>query len=411
LASLIQRAMQSNLDLQSAALRIKQARAQQVIAGADLLPRVNTSGVGAHIHSNSNPFTGDSAAGTDTKLFALGFDASWELDLFGRTRRTIEAAHASADAAVWQLRDAEVSLSAEVAVDYLTLCTTQARIQILQSAIERQRSSLDITEARRKVGFVTELDVNQQRAQLASSIAQLAPLQAQARAMTHSIAVLLGQQPEALYAELDAPVTLPAAPPNLPTGLPSDLLRRRPDVRQAERSLAAATAQVGVAVANLYPSFNLIGAANFASESIGHLLDSDNFSHVGAGLIRWPIFQGGKGRASVDVREAQRDQAYLAYQKSVLQALQDAEDALVRYSSTQRQLTALMDAEQAARSSLDIAKSQYQVGMTPFIQVLTAETTLLDTQDQLAQSRMALDQNLVSVYKALGGGWKVAAND
>jgi outer membrane protein, multidrug efflux system len=404
LQDLISRALESNLDLQGAAARIRQARAQEIIAGAALLPSVNATSVGAHLHSNSNPLS-PAANPTDTKLFAAGFDATWELDLFGRTRRSVESARAGTDAAVWQLRDAEVSLSAEVAVDYLTLCTAQARMHIVRTAIERQQNLLEIAEGRRKAGFVTELDVNRQRAQLGATLAQLPPLEAQARAATHALAVLLGQQPEAMYTELESSAALPAAPPVLPVGLPSDLLRRRPDVRQAERTLAAATAQIGVAVASLYPTFDLIGAANYASDSLGNLLSSDNFARVAVGLMRWPVFQGGRARANVDAREAERDQAYLAYQQSVLRALQDTEDSLVRYTAAQRQIHALEDSEKAGQSSLDIARAQYKAGVVPFIDVLTAETTLLDTQDQLAQTRMAVEQNFVSVYKALGGGW------
>ena len=431
LQSLVARALESNLDLQTAASRIREARAQEVIAGARELPSVNATGLGAYLHSNSNPLaalsgggsgggSGGSGAGNagssngsssgdgqTTKLFAVGFDATWELDLFGGVRRGIEAAHAAADAAVWQLRDGEVSLSAEIAVDYLTLCATRTRIRVTQDAIQRQQQQLDITDARRRFGFVTELDVNQQRAQLALTTAELPSLEAEGRALTHALAVLLGQPPEAVTDELAKATDVPSAPPLLPVGLPSDLLRRRPDVRQSERRLAAATAQVGVAVAQLYPSFDLIGAANYASNSVDHLISSRHFSSVGAGLIRWPLLTGGAGHASVKAKEEERQQAYLAYQQSVLRALQDAEDSLVRFSAEQRRLTALLDAQTSATSSLDIARSQYRSGTVPFINVLNAEVTLLDVQNQLTQSRAALTQALVSVYKALGGGWRV----
>jgi NodT family efflux transporter outer membrane factor (OMF) lipoprotein len=457
LQSLITRAFESNLDLQTAASRIREARQQEVIAGARELPNVNVTGVGAVVHSNSNPLSalggggnsgeggpsaggagsgssgdssgagssgaggrsgagagssaasggGSSSGGQTTKLFATGFDATWELDLFGGTRRAIEASKAATDAAVWQLRDGEVSLSAEVAVDYLTLCATRTRIGVTQDSIQRQRQQLDIADARRRFGFVTELDVNEQRAQLALTTSQLPALEADARALTHALAVLLAQPPEAIADELAKATNVPNTPPLLPVGLPSDLLRRRPDIRLAERRLAASTAEVGVAVAALYPSFNLIGAANYASDSLDHLITSRNFSSVGVGLIRWPIFQAGASHANVKAREEERQQAYLAYQKSVLGALKDAEDALTRFDAEQRRLDALLEAETAARSTLDIARSQYTNGLVPFINVLSAETTLLDVENQLAQSRAALAQSLVSVYKALGGGWHV----
>jgi NodT family efflux transporter outer membrane factor (OMF) lipoprotein len=435
LQSLITRAFESNLDLQTAASRIREARQQEVIAGARELPNVNASGIGAIVHSSSNPLSalgggsnsggagssnGDAAGsgadasgntsssgGQTTKLFAAGFDATWELDLFGGTRRAIQASKAAADAAVWQMRDGEVSLSAEVAVDYLTLCATRTRIRVAQDAIQRQQQQLDITDDRRQFGFVTELDVNEQRAQLALTKSQLPELQAEARALTHALAVLLGQQPDAMADELAKATNIPGTPPLLPVGLPSDLLRRRPDIRQAERRLAASTAQVGVAVAALYPSFNLIAAANYASHSLDTLITSRNFSSVGVGLIRWPIFQAGASHANVKAKEEERQQAYLAYQKSVLGALKDTEDALARFDAEQHRLDALLEAETAARSTLDIAHSQYTNGLVPFINVLNAETTLLDVQNQLAQSRGAVAQSLVSVYKALGGGWHV----
>ncbi|HVY80636.1 MAG TPA: efflux transporter outer membrane subunit [Steroidobacteraceae bacterium] len=475
LQSLITRAFESNLDLRTAASRIREARQQEVIAGAREFPNVNVSALGAAMHSRSNPFgslggnggsdgaangnagtgangstgagpgavggaessgassgtgtgpgsgagaasTGDTAAessgassggtggGQTLKLFSAGFDATWELDLFGGTRRAIEAAKAATDAAVWQLRDGQVSLSAEIAVDYLTLCATRTRIRVINESLQRQQQQLEITDARRRFGFVTELDVNQARAQLALTTAQLPSLEAEARALTHALAVLLGQQPDAMANELAKATSIPATPPVMPLGLPSDLLRRRPDIRQAERRLAASTAQVGVAVAALYPSFDLLGAANYAGNSIDGLISPRHFSTVGAGIIRWPIFQAGASRANVQAREEERQQAYLAYQKSVLGALQDAEDSLARLDAEQHRLGSLLDAETAARSTLDIARSQYRNGLVGFINVLSAETTLLDVENELAQSRAALAQSLVSVYKALGGGWRV----
>jgi len=403
--SLVADALKSNLDLQSAASRIRQAREQEVIAGAPEWPSVNATGLGADVHSNSNPLAPGSPA--NLKLYSVGFDATWELDVFGGVRRGVEAARASSDAAVWGMRDAEVSLSAEVALDYMNLCATRMRIAIVNDLAERERQTLEIVEARRGAGFVSELDVNQQRAQLAATTAQLPTLDAEARAMTHAIAVLLARNPEDIPAELPGASQLPAVPTLLPTGLPSDLLRRRPDVRQAERRLAAATAEIGVAVAQLYPHFDIIAAASFANDSLGNLVSSQHFSRIGAGLIRWPVFQAGKVRANVKVAEEQRNQAYLAYQKAVLGALRDTEDALTRFSAEQRRLKSPEESEQAANSSLDIAQAQYRNGLVPFINVLSANAALLDVRGQLVESRMALAQDVVSLYKALGGGWQL----
>ena len=415
LQSLVQRALQSNLDLQTAASRIRQARDQLVIAGAAWLPQVSATGAAVNLHANSNPLgalggggppgQGDSA--TNLKLLSAGFDATWELDIFGGVRRGVEAARAAEEASEWQLRDAQVSLSAEVAVDYLSLCATRERIRILRDTIDREQQTLSLTDARRQAGFVSELDVNRQRAQLASTQAQLPSLESQERAMVRSLTVLLARVPEDIPQDLARPPgEFPNIPTSLPGGMPSDLLRRRPDVRIAERRLEGATAEVGIAVASLYPKFDLIAAASYASDSLSGLVSSRNFTRAGIGLIRWPVFQAGGGRANVRAKEEQRQQAYFAYQKAVLTALQDGEDALARFQAEQQRLSSLQEAENAAESSLTIARAQYQNGVVAFLDVLSAESALLDTQNQLIQSRLALGQAGASLYKALGGDWQ-----
>ncbi|HEY4112614.1 MAG TPA: efflux transporter outer membrane subunit [Rhizomicrobium sp.] len=419
LQRLIGRSLQSNLNLQAAVSRIRQAREQEIIAGASEWPQVNATGAGINLHSNGSPLAsimgGSGGQGqppppgsTNIRLYNLGFDATWELDVFGGVRRGVEAAQANTEAATWDMRDAEVSLTAEVANDYFTLRAAQARIGILRNEIQRQQGAFRLIAARLRAGFVTQLDVNQQRTQVETTAAQVPSLQADARAMEHAIAVLLGQQPEMLSAELDASAPLPSVPASLPVGLPSDLLRRRPDVRQAERKLAAATANIGVAVADLYPKFNLIGAASFTSNRIDNLLSASNFGTIGIGQITWPIFHGGQIRANIRVNEEQTQQAYLAYQQSVLQALQDAEDALTRLTNEQQRIVALQAAVASAQSSATIAERQYRAGLVTFVNVLTAQETLLNAQDQLMQSRQAFAQDLVSLYKALGGGWNAS---
>ena len=417
LQSLVSRSLDSNLDLQTAASRIRQARAQEVIAGAAELPSVTATGAGVYMRSRSNPLgalagggqSEGSGAQSDgahtTKIFSAGFDALWELDVFGGTRRGIEAAHAAAEAAEWKFRDAQVSLSAEVAVDYLSLCATRTRLRIARAATQRQREAVDLLESRRRAGLITDLDVNQQHAQLATTRAQIPSLEAEARAMTHALGVLLARDAESLAAELAQAERLPDAPPLLPAGLPSDLLRRRPDVRAAERTLAASTAEIGIAVSDLYPKFNLLGAASFTGDSLDGLLSSDHLNRIGAGLVRWPLLQGGRTRAQIKVSEEQRQQAYLAYQKSVLAAVSDADDAIARFDAGRSRLDALLDAETAAASSLDIARSQASNGLVPYLNVISAEATLLDVQNQIAQSRLSLAQSMVSLFKALGGGW------
>lgn len=414
LQGLIKRALASNLDLLTTELRIREAREGEIEAGAAGLPQVNANAFAAHLHSNSNLATklappsgsgGPPPGATDLKLYSLGFDATWEIDVFGGLRRSVEAARANTEATVWQMRDGEVSLTAEIATDYLTLRALQARIAILRGEVDRQRDTLALISARAHAGLVTQLDVNQQSNLVATTQAQLPQLETQARAMEHAIAVLMGEQPESAIDELDRTAALPAIPEEIPAGLPSELLRRRPDVREAERKLAAATAQVGVAVADLYPKFNLIGGASFTGNHLSNLLSNGNLGEFGLGSIMWPIFHSGQGQANVHAKEEEENQAYYAYRKAVLGAIRDAEDALTRYTSEQRRLQSLEQSVAVGKSSAELSLQQYRAGLTDYTRVLTAQNNYLTAQDQIEQSRQAFATDLVSLYKALGGGW------
>ena len=415
LSQLVERALRSNLDLKVAEARLRQAREQEIIAGSKRLPAVEATGAGVRLHANSSPLSGlGSGSGgsgsappgaTNLKLYSAGFDATWELDIFGGVERAVEAARAGSEAAAWQLRDAQVSLVAEVANAYLTLRTAQLRLRIVQASIERQQELLELVGARAHAGLVTQLDVNQQRTQLATTRAQLPTLEAQTRISIHALAVLLAQPPETLSEELARAAPVPVTPPSAPVGLPSELLRRRPDIRAAERQLAAATAEIGVAVAELYPKFDLLGAASLTGNQLTNLGSSKNLTEVGLGLVRWPLLQGGTLHANVRSREAERDQAYLAYQKSVLAALQETEDALARCGAERRRLASVQDSVTSAGSTARLAEAQYRAGLVTFINVLNASAADLSAQDAAAQSTQALSEDLVSLYKALGGGW------
>jgi NodT family efflux transporter outer membrane factor (OMF) lipoprotein len=419
LESLISRALAQNLDQLSAQSRVREAREQEIIAGAKGLPQVNAIGNAVHLHSGSNPLEGLGGGGqqgggssssgsssTDLKVYAAGFDATWEIDIFGQVRRSVEAAEAGSEAARWQMRDGEVTLTAEIAADYVTLRSDQARLAILAQQEKSQRDTLALVAARARIGFVTELDVNQQRQLLASTQAQQPPLLADELSMRHAIAVLLGQQPGALDTELAAAAPVPPIPPRLPVGLPSDLLRARPDIRTAERQLAQANANIGVAIADLYPKFDLLGALTLASSHFTSLFNSSSLSEIGAGSITFPIFHGGQIHANIRAKEEEQKQAYYAYQKAVLGAVQNAEDALVRYETEQQRFVALQEGVKSARQSTDLALQQYRAGLVIYTSVLQAQSTQLTAEDNLAQSQAALTSDLVSLYKALGGGWK-----
>jgi NodT family efflux transporter outer membrane factor (OMF) lipoprotein len=417
LRQLVAKALQSNLDLRSAVSRIRQAREQEAIARAAELPSVGVSGAGVRLYAKSDPLAGITGGGapasadssTNLHIYALAVDASWEIDLFGGVRSAVEAAHAATEAQEWQLRDGEVSLSAEVANDYLALRALRARRAVMAGSIDHEAELLQLAMARASAGLANEVDVNQERTQLARDQAQLPQLDAQSGATTNALAVLLGEAPEAMQGELAAmPATTDTTPEvgeELPAGLPSDLLRRRPDVRAAERRLAAATDQVGVAVAKLYPRFDLIAAASLASSSLQNLLSVRNFAALGIGDVMWPVFAGGQLRANVRATEEERVQAYLAYQSSVLAALQDAETAIIRCTTEGRRLELLQGYVRAANSTSQIAADEYRNGIVDFTTVLSAADAELDARDALIQSRQALAQARISLYKALGGGW------
>jgi multidrug efflux system outer membrane protein len=279
LDQLIDQALAQNLNLEAAAARLRQAREQQAVAAAAGLPHVNATAAALDMNSNSRTIALPPAAAqaglppelhtpSHLNLYTADFDATWELDIFGGVRRSIEQAGANTDASLWQKRDAEVALTAEVAADYLSLRLAQQQISILQEQISAEQGVFTIIRQQAQTGFVTQLNVNQETAQVESLRAQIPQQQAEVRAQIHALSVLLGQAPEALDPKLSPTGAIPSVPAVLPVGLPSDLLRRRPDVRAAERQLAAATAGVGVQVANLYPKFNILAAGpSFLSNS------------------------------------------------------------------------------------------------------------------------------------------------
>jgi NodT family efflux transporter outer membrane factor (OMF) lipoprotein len=423
LNDLVRRALADNPDLQTAASRVREARQQVRIAAASELPTVNASGNTVTLNSDrkssstsaSTASTGSGAAGgglagipipSHANLYSVGFDATWELDLFGGTRRAVEEAKDNVQAVEWARRDGQVSLLAEIANDYLTLRALQVRIAIGQAELKRQQDLFGLIHARRQAGFVTNLDVNQQSVQVATAAAQIPQLDAAARAQVHALGVLVGQPPDALAGTLQtAAALLPPPPPSLPVGLPSDLLLRRPDIREAERRLAAANAEIGVQEANLYPKVNLLGLGSFAGTSVDNLFSHQNLQSIGVGMVTLPIFNGGRTRASIAAAKEEKTQALLAYRKAVLSAFRDVEDALARYKAEDARRTALAQSVDAAQNSLAIAQDQYRTGLVTFVNVLQAENALLSSRDQLTQSDAQSLSDLVSLYKALGGGY------
>jgi NodT family efflux transporter outer membrane factor (OMF) lipoprotein len=411
LSSLVEMAIRNNLDVRLAEARIREARAALGVAGAPLWPGVNASVLYERSQGSSEAVTtGGPALATAPglrELFQVGLDASWEIDIFGGTRRNIEAAGADLKAAVEDRRDVLVTLVGEVGNNYLNLRGFQQQIAIAQQNLKAQKHNAEITRKRFNAGFVSALDVANADAQVATTAAQIPGLESSARAAIYSLGVLLGREPAALEKDLARPTPIPLTPLEIPVGLPSELLRRRPDIRRAEAQIHAATARIGVATADLFPKFSLTGSFGFSSNDLTKLgnLSSSKFWSFGP-TVTWPIFAGGRIRYNIEVQDALTEQALLTYQKTVLTALKDVETALVAYAKEQQRRKSLTTAVANNRKAVDLAMRRYVAGKTDFLNVLTAQLNLYTTENALVQSTNTVDTNLIALYKALGGGWE-----
>lgn len=409
LSSLVERAVRANLDVRQAEARVRQARAARGVAGAPLWPQVDASALYQKSQGSSEVGGGGAiaTAGGVRELFQVGLDASWELDIFGGTRRGLEAATADLRAAVEDRRDVLVTLAGEVGTNYLNLRGFQEQIAIARKNLAAQKKTADITRRRFEAGFVSRLDVANADAQVATTEAQIPLLEASARSAVYSLGVLLGREPAALAEELSQESPIPPNPPEVPVGLPSELVRRRPDIRRAEAQLHAATARIGVATADLFPRFFLTGSVGLSSRDLARLgnLNTSKFWSFGPS-VTWPVFAGGRIRANIEVQNALQEQALLAYQKTVLTALQDVETALVAYAKEQEHQKSLAKAVASNRQAVDLAMQRYVAGKTDFLNVLDAQRSLFATEEALTQSTRTLGTNLIALYKALGGGWE-----
>ncbi|MHC9061477.1 efflux transporter outer membrane subunit [Nitrospira sp. CMX1] len=412
LTSLVQRTIANNLDVQIAEGRLQEARASLRYTSANTqLPTVNLEGkYSRNKISTENPAIPKLGAGTliptSYGYFQSFFDASYELDLFGGVRRQVEASAADAQSYEDSLRNTLVSTIAEVAKDYLQLRQYQEQLAVPSATETSRRDTLKITQVRYKAGLATDLDVANAAASLASTHASIPTLQSSAGRMIRAIAVLLGQNPDDLTEELQATHRIPAAPPEIPVGLPSDLLRRRPDIRQAERSLAAATARVGVQVAKLFPSISLTAQYGIQAGNVLSLTQAAAGFYTLGPQIKWGLLNYPATKASIRTYEARRDQQYLTYQKTVLTAFQDVENALSAYGKEKEAYSALEEEVRQYDKAASIAMTRYTQGLSNFLDVLDAQRSLYTAQDALVQSRAALAIDLIALYKALGRGWE-----
>jgi multidrug efflux system outer membrane protein len=405
LVSLIAQADTSNLGAAAALARLEEARAAAGIARGAYWPRVDARGnyTRAKLSEQSSP--GNVTGGGPDDLWEAGFDATWEIDVFGRNRRLNEAALASWEASVEGYRDALVTLYAEVASNYVLVRTLQTRLDYATANVKALESTAQLTQDRYDAGLTSLLDVTRAQSNLASTRASIPSLEADLEAALNRMAVLLGQAPGSLHGRMAASTPLPQAPDSLLVGLPAELLRRRPDVRRAERQLAAQTARIGVASADLYPTFSISGFLGLEATDFGDLTGDGGATW---GLIpgfRWNLFNGGATRSRIQVEEARAEQALAAYEETVLRALEDVENAMVGLDRARKRRDELLTATEATASSVDLVHTQYISGLTDFQNYLDAQRSLVGQQDQLAISEGAVVQQLIALNKALGGGW------
>jgi NodT family efflux transporter outer membrane factor (OMF) lipoprotein len=440
LDSLITRAVANNRDLRMAVSRIRQARAERGIASAAFYPAVGLSAGGNVSRGSENvvipaaalgvpsgsvakprslasgtppavggpvsPFGLGGLPGVTTTIYQAGFDASWEIDVFGGTRRAVESADAGIGSAEEDQRLVLVSLTAEVAARYVAFRGLQDRARIARENLASQQSALGITRDKQTAGLATDLEVSRQAAQVALTASLIPSLESSERDELHALAYLLAVGPADLDAELLPERRLPPLPQEVPIGLPSDLLRRRPDVRRAERELARATAEVGVATADLYPKFSITGLFGVDSSHIRDLPKWSSRYFTLAPGVTWPVLDWGRIRGTIAVRTELQEQALLAYENAVSLALKEVDDALAHYLRELDRRTALADAVAASRRAMELSRQRYEQGFFDQLAVIDSQRALLVAEDSYSQSDGALRTHLVALFKALGGGWE-----
>lgn len=396
---LIDLTLRGSLDLKMALARIDQARAERRGTRAELFPKVDVS---AGVQHQENPFPG-LAPDIRYNLFELGFDTLWEVDLFGRQQRRLEAASADLDAAKDAYSQTLVTLTADLARSYIEYRSFQNQLRITRSNLEAQRHMLKLTERLFEEGVGTRHDVVRARAQTETTAAQIPALEAGLIATLRQLEALVGRQPGSLAADLDEPGTVPAAPGREILASPAAVIRHRPDLRIAERRLAAATALHGSAIAELFPKLSLSAFLGFRNTDLESLFKSAAFSYGTAANLMQPLLNFGRIRAGIDLAEARQQEAYLVYEKAVLEALRETETALTRYLKEELRRQTLTRAVADQHESVRLSQMRYQEGVISFLDVLDAQRALYASDIELARSEAAAATNLIAVYKSLGG--------
>jgi outer membrane protein, multidrug efflux system len=410
LERLIERAVAGGLDLRIARSRVEQARAFMGVSSSRLFPEGELS-AGAETYRRSDfSRAGIPGPSQDRRgdSYQAGFDASWEIDLFGGIRREIEASEADLDAAQETLRDTLITLQAEVARNYMELRGQQHRLAIAKKERENWQANVEIAETRYRAGLSSHLELSRSQGELAFAEARIPAFENLILGIAHRLAILLGLHPMDLLPELQDAMDLPQIPENLPAGLPSDLLRRRPDIRKAERELAAATARIGISTAQLFPRFSLTGSFGYQSAHLGDLAqDSSNFWRIGP-AFRWSILNLQRILSGIEASRAVREETLARYEQSILVSLEEVENALVLLSREKRRSESLARAVETNGAALGLATELYRAGTQSYLAVLDAESALYAAQSQLSLSRQNRALGLIALYKALGGGWEKA---
>jgi NodT family efflux transporter outer membrane factor (OMF) lipoprotein len=417
LDSLIEEAYLENLTLQIAGIRILEARAQLGIAVGNIYPQLQQVRGGiAQVELSENQPNVSPALDTSYLDTNAGFDVGWELDLWGRFRRGIEAADADLLASIADYDDVLVSLTANVANAYTLIRSFEERLAITRSNVEIQQRSLEIANDRFLNGIITELDVKQAETLLLNTQATIPALEISLQQSKHALSTLLGMLPGGVEDMLNGPGVIPTAPAQVAIGVPAELLRRRPDIRRAELQTAAQSARIGIAESDLYPHFSLVGsiglrAGDTFSSDLGDLFQLNSIEAFGGPTLIWDVFNYGRIKNNVRVQDARLQQLVVNYQNTVLEASREVEDALVGFLQAQEQVGFLEQSVEAAQRSVELALLQYQEGIVDYQRVLSTEQTLLVQQDLLTSSRGDIATSLIAMYRALGGGWELRSGE
>ncbi len=407
LSRLVTEALSANYDVRSAAARVRVARAERLEARLDLFPTVTASGGYTRqklASATFGPITGGGSFPAQD-IWDGGLDAFWEIDVFGRVRGNVQGRNRLADAAQESLRDVQVALTAELATAYFDLRGAQDQLAVAQRNAENQRRTLEVTQQRLDAGRGTAFDTERARAQLSSTLAAIPALESQIAAAQYRIGLLVARPPLAVTPELETAVALPALPESVSVASPDSLARRRPDVRSAERLLAAQSAFTRSARAEYLPRLTFGGSAGFTSADVGDFAASGTSRYAFGPVISWPALNLGRIKARADAARAREAEAEAQYEQSVLRALQETETALVTYRKAHARLDRLDEAAAASERAAELARLRFEGGVADFLQVLDAQRTVLEAQDQAAQGRTAATTALVEVYRAIGGEW------